>query len=218
VLFYRQSQPYRLQWYLSLAELKAMREVRSPDQQSTLFFAFFWTNASVHPIDLLIMSFTVLWMNCDFKAFLYSLSKLSLKSDYLAFNLLRQIVSPYTSLQDAVVHESASLQDIDLKVDWAWGTLHSKNTCRTQLVLCTVILSDKTKYWKFCNVMTNAQKFNFAFNIVSVNLSEVKIFKNFLQVTFDSLYLLFSEWNPYNIIIKLLNCSAYIGWGSWNLY
>jgi len=94
-----------------------MREVRSPDQQSTLFFAFFWTNASVHPIDLLIMSFTVLWMNCDFKAFLYSLSKLSLKSDYLAFNLLRQIVSPYTSLQDAVVHESASLQDIDLKVD-----------------------------------------------------------------------------------------------------
>jgi len=38
-----------------------------------------------------------------------------------------------------------------------------------------VIFSDKPKYWKICNVMANVQKFNFASNIVSFNLSEIKI-------------------------------------------
>jgi len=51
------------------------------------------------------MSFTILLGNCNFKAFLYSLSKLSLKSYCLFIIILWRTVSLYT---------------IDLKVDWGW--------------------------------------------------------------------------------------------------
>jgi len=38
-----------------------------------------------------------------------------------------------------------------------------------------VMFGDKPKYWRVCNVMANVQKFKFGSNIVSVDLSEVKI-------------------------------------------
>jgi len=50
------------------------------------------------------------------------------------------------------------------------------------------ILSDNPKYRRMCNVMANVQKLNFAFNVISVKLSEVRIYikvlKYFLEVTF----------------------------------
>jgi len=44
------------------------------------------------------MSFTIFLGNCDFKALLHSLSKLSLKSDCLSFNLLRRMASLYMTI------------------------------------------------------------------------------------------------------------------------
>jgi len=89
----------------------------------------------------------------------YSLSKLSLKSDCLSFNLYQTNgFTIHNRFKGTLRMVGRSVQKAHVSGSWFY-----------------VIFSDKPKYRRICKVMANVKKFNFPSNIGSASLSEVKI-------------------------------------------